>query len=287
MKNILVIGNGEVGKAIVKVEQESGNKVYILDQKDTQLKRKIREYSNKDFVVCHICIPYSEDFVNICFNYLEKINADLIVINSTVKPGTTEELSDILTEYTYMVHSPIRGVHPHLYEGVKTFVKYVGGDEDSVEFACDHFNSLGIETQPVGSSKTSETLKILCTTQYGYNILLAKMIKELCDKEHIPFGYVYTDSNKTYNDGYTKLGMSNVVRPVLTAPTGILGGHCVGNNFELLPDSILKYFCKYINSNDSDSALKLIGLIENDYFDKVILENVSKKMSLNQNKTHW
>ena len=283
VKNILVIGNGEVGKAIVKVEQESGNKVYIIDQKDKNVKSKISSYSSKKFDVCHICFPYSDNFVNICFNYLERIDTDLVIINSTVKPGTTEDIKSSLYYDIDIVHSPIRGVHPHLYEGVKTFVKYVGGDDTAVELACEHFDSLGIETQPVQDSKTSEMLKINCTSQYGYNILLAKMINEMCVKEKVSFKDVYTSSNKTYNEGYAKLGMANVSRPVLYPPEGTIKGHCVAPNFELLPDCTFKYFCKFINSYDLESKQKLIESIENDYFSKN-RKSRSKKNNVSKSK---
>jgi len=53
--------------------------------------------------------------------------------------------------------------------------------------------------------------------------------------------------NKQYNDGYTKLGKSNVVRPVLTPPSGKIGGHCVSQNFELLPEGKLKKVIKELN----------------------------------------
>lgn len=278
MKNILIIGNGEIGKAVTQVEKESKNKIFVLDINDKQFSKKYKEYSkNYAFDICHVCIPYSEDFSYMIFEYIKDFDIELTIINSTVKPGTTLEIYEMLDGDCLIAHSPVRGIHPHLYEGLKTFVKYVGGTEEACELACDHFNSIGIDTKVVGTSRNSEFLKILCTTQYGYNILLAKMIKEMCDKHHLDFDDVYTDSNLTYNEGYTKLGMSNVVRPVLYAPEGNIGGHCVGNNFELLPDCILKYFCKYLNESDLDSASKLIGLIEGDFFQKVILEDSRKK----------
>ena len=64
-----------------------------------------------------------------------------------------------------VVHSPVRGVHPYLFEGLKTFVKYVGAeDKKAGEMAKKHFESLGIKTKLVYPAKTSELAKLFCTT---------------------------------------------------------------------------------------------------------------------------
>jgi hypothetical protein len=43
-----------------------------------------------------------------------------------------------------VVHSPVRGVHPYLYEGIKTFVKYIGADnKEAGNMADTHLKGLG------------------------------------------------------------------------------------------------------------------------------------------------
>ena len=69
--------------------------------------------------------------------------------------------------------------------------------------------------------------------------------KKLCDEYNLDFMEVMTKYNNTYNEGYTKLGKPNVVRPVLY-PTDKIGGHCVIPNAKLLPrtkliDGLLDY----------------------------------------------
>ena len=64
----------------------------------------------------------------------------------------------------------------------------------------------------------------------------------------IPFDEVMSLYNQTYNDGYSKLGKINVIRPVLN-PGNKIGGHCVIPNLKLLVehynsplfDGILKF----------------------------------------------
>jgi DNA-binding CsgD family transcriptional regulator len=62
-------------------------------------------------------------------------------------------------------------------------------------------------------------------------------MKKLCDQYGIDFEKAVTDFNQTYNEGYKKLGKSNVVRPVLFPPKGGCGGHCVLENTILLREA--------------------------------------------------
>src|SRR3990167_1823225 len=98
----LVIGLGEVGKAICAVLQDNPkNMVVGLDKGDVD---------SRQYDVIHICFPYSRKFKKqvrqYCQHYL-KIRG-LVIIHSTVPVGTTESLDQIDA-----VHSPVRGVHPH------------------------------------------------------------------------------------------------------------------------------------------------------------------------------
>ena len=235
MKNIMIIGYGEVGKAIYKAEKEAGNNVKVVDSITTIPESTLDDTKGID--VMHICIPYSNDFITHTTYYAKEFNPELIIVNSTVKVGITQKVRDAILEEDckYIVHSPIRGVHPNLYEGLLTFVKYVGGDSDSVTAGIEHFLSININAEALGSFETTELAKILSTSYYGWNILFAKECKIMCNHYGLDFDKVYTKPNQTYNDGYTKLGMKHVVRPILTPPEGKIGGHCISPNYELLP----------------------------------------------------
>ena len=75
------------------------------------------------------------------------------------------------------------------------------------------------------------------------------MVNEVCTNYEYDFETVYTKPNKTYNDGYKKLGMEHVIRPVLSPPEGVILGHCIVPNFDLLPATRLKHMLKEINNN--------------------------------------
>ena len=234
-----IVGHGQVGQAVAKLYSEtdttktwfSFDKILIYDPYQGMLD----DISDVD--ILNVCIPYTKDFVSIVKD-LPTPNW-YTVIHSTVPVGTTEKFGH------KFLHSPVRGVHPNLYEGLKTFVKFIGGDEQLAEAYSGHLKSLGVETHICKDAKTTELSKLADTTYYGLCIAFTSDMKKLCDEYDLDFMEVMTKYNNTYNEGYKKLGKPNVVRPVLY-PTDKIGGHCVIPNAKLLPrtkliDGILDY----------------------------------------------
>lgn len=217
-----IIGFGEVGQAIAKFY----NNPLIKDLK--------RDDGLDGVEILHICIPYTDAFEKIVAEHIKKIKPKLTIIHSTIAPGTTKRLIK-KTGNKMIVHSPVRGLHPHLYEGIKTFVKFVGAENKGAgEMAKKHLRSLGIKTEVFYPAKTTELGKLFDTTYYGLTIAWHGEMKKICDREKVDFEKVATAFNKTYNDGYKKLGLNNVIRPVLKPPQGHIGGHCVIPNAEIL-----------------------------------------------------
>lgn len=234
-----IVGHGQVGQAVAKLYSEtdttktwfSFDKILIYDPYQGMLD----DISDVD--ILNVCIPYTKDFVSIVKD-LPTPNW-YTVIHSTVPVGTTEKFGH------KFLHSPVRGVHPNLYEGLKTFVKFIGGDEQLAEAYSGHLKTLGVETHICKDAKTTELSKLADTTYYGLCIAFTSDMKKLCDEYDLDFMEVMTKYNNTYNEGYKKLGKPNVVRPVLY-PTDKIGGHCVIPNAKLLPrtkliDGLLDY----------------------------------------------
>ena len=142
----------------------------------------IRDIDKNEFEqldVLHICIPYSKEFIKtVKSNIREYGQGSLVIIHSTVPIGTTEKIG-----YKFAVHSPVRGVHPELYEGIKTFVKYIGADfAGAGRLAFEHYEKIGIKGMVVRKSRTTEAIKIWSTTRYGMFITLQKEIYKWCEK---------------------------------------------------------------------------------------------------------
>ncbi len=229
-----ILGFGEVGSAIAKL------------YKNPKIKDLKRDDGLMGVDILNVCIPWSKDFITIVRKEIQIINPKLTIIHSTVEPGTTKKLADIFNGM--VVHSPIRGTHPNLFKGLKTFTKYIGSDNKRTGLlAKNHLENMGIKTKVFISSKTTEMGKLLDTTYYGVCIAWHGEMKKVCDKLGINFEQAVNDFNDTYNDGYTKLGKKYVVRPVLYPPTHGIGGHCVIPNAKILK--------KYLKSNAIDLVL--------------------------------
>lgn len=225
----LIIGAGEIGKSLFKVLSPT----YVTYIKD------VENLDVKDIEVLNICYPMGKDFVKNTKKYIEIYKPKVTIIHSTVSPGTTELCGE------NVVHSPVHGKHPNLEDGIKTFIKYIGGNNPfAVAKAQKFLKGAGISTKLVANSKTSEISKILCTTYYGWNILFMKEVVEICKKYDVPFQEVYTDWNWFYNIGYEKLGMPQFKKYNLEPMDGKIGGHCVVNNCHLLKSKITDLIIK-------------------------------------------
>jgi len=233
-----IIGYGEIGSSIAKVYGS-------FDKFDI---RVVDPYQNrnddiKGVEILNVCIPFIENFVEVVKDYILQSNPKYTIVHSTVSPGTTKLIGG------KVCHSPMRGLHPNLDLGMKTFLKYIGPEDyESAEMYQQHLKSIGVESYICKDSKTTEYAKLLDTTYYGMCIAFHSDVAQMCKNEEIDFEEVMTLYNQSYNEGYIKLGKPNVVRPVLY-PTEKIGGHCVVPNVKILKtcmntkavDLILKY----------------------------------------------
>jgi len=230
MKKVGIIGYGEIGQSLEKLYL---GKDFVIQINDTGLDKSEIE-SNVD--ILNIAIPFTskDTFVEVVSKYITELKPELTIIHSTVTPGTTLDVIKN-TKNNNIIHSPVRGVHPNLYEGLKTFIKFIGSDnKEATILAKNHYDEIDLKYEIFESSKATELAKVLSTTYYGMCIAFHNDINNLCKEHNVKFDEVATKWNKTYNEGYSKLGMSNVIRPVLYPPKdGKIGGHCVVPNAEL------------------------------------------------------
>lgn len=227
----LVLGYGEIGHAIAAyLLEDSTCSIEVYD------KNMGYDYIASGSVdVLHVCIPYSEKFHEIVMWYKNMAlkASGIVIVHGTVDVGTCRKLG--------AVYSPCRGVHPNILQGLKTFVKFFAGDQ-AVD-AAEIFANLGCNVR-VHTGHTAiedlEALKLWDTTQYGWQIILMHLMKSWCDEKGLNFSMIYTEANKTYNEGYVKLGRPEVVRPYLKFVPGPIGGHCVIPNCKILNDAVSK-----------------------------------------------
>jgi len=213
----LIIGAGEIGSSLFEILSEN----YECDMID-----KV-ENVDSAFEIIHICFPYSEKFVEYVKEYQTKYAPKYTVIHSTVPVGTSAKLKAI--------HSPVVGIHPHLFESLKIFSKFIGGPDASE--VADYFRRAGIKVSIHDKAEITELMKIMSTTFYAMTIEFTKGIKRLCDNYKIPFEAwsIWTDN---YNKGYKKLGYPEYSRPNLVPIMTGQHGHCTQSNSVMLHNNM-------------------------------------------------
>ena len=216
----IIIGYGQIGKSLFNVLVPH-YQVGVFDENGVEIS-PFKEQPE----ILHICFGYSENFIEQVRIYQKKYRNLFTIIHSTVPLGTCAQLG------SYTIHSPVRGLHPNLESGIKTFPKFIGGEKASE--VADYFRKAGIKVIIFDKSETTEALKLWDTEYYKGCIEFAQRVKLFCDKHNLNFSEVYTIPNQTYNEGYTKLGMPEVVRPVLQPIMKEIGGHCLVPNSKLI-----------------------------------------------------
>lgn len=247
MKNVLIVGyKGEIGSALYEVIEDSKKfNIFKKDLEKIEIKEKID--------IIHICIPYLDNFVDIIVDYIDSYEPKLVIINSTVGPGTINKIYE--KRKCKIVHSPVRGRHPKIKGGLLKAVKFIGPvDKESGGMAKEHFELLGIKCEVLNSPVETELGKLFSTTYYALCIAYHQELERICKKFNADFKQTVTRFNETYNDICREIN-PKVVRPVLFP--GVIGGHCLMPNIEILE--------RYMKS---------------DFFDVIEKSNEKKKQDL-------
>ena len=224
----LVIGLGEIGSALYEVLRDTygDDKVFGYDAKD---EGKVDIFSPVGML--HICIPYSKNFIPIVKEYKRLCEAKYVVIHSSVPVGVTE----MLGEGTF--HSPVRGKHPHMKEGLLTYVKYLsfnGMDLYDAQEIADYMHKAGISTKTVTDTKTTELGKLLALCRYGVYIAFAKEQEKICERFGVAYHKAVTDFERTRNEGLEEIEHCELKQPLLFPFQDYVGGHCTVEDMEIL-----------------------------------------------------
>jgi UDP-N-acetyl-D-mannosaminuronate dehydrogenase len=217
-QTIVVVGLGEVGKPLHELVSRHHKTVGVdISPPPTNL---------KGVDVLHVCFPFQiKDFVGETARYIELFTPKVAVINSTVAVGTTRAVA--ARTRIPVAYSPVRGKHARMLQDLQRYTKFVGAlDKASGEKAAAHFASLGLNTRILSSPEAAEIAKLSETTFFGLMIAWAQEVERYADQ----FGGNYDEIVSFYEE----IGF---FPPVKYFP-GVIGGHCVMPNIELLKRSI-------------------------------------------------
>jgi UDP-N-acetyl-D-mannosaminuronate dehydrogenase len=210
---VVVIGLGEIGAPLMQLISERFE-VTGVDVTPVEPPPYVE--------VMHICYPFQiSDFVGETARYIDLFKPRLTVINSTVAVGTTRAIAD--RTGTEVVNSPIRGKHAQMIKDLRSYTKFVGAlNSESAESAVRHFESIGLNVQVVGSPETTELAKLSETTYFGLLIGWAQEVERYCARAGVDY------------DEVTSFYGEIKYFPPVNYFAGIIGGHCVMPNIEIL-----------------------------------------------------
>ncbi len=212
-EHILVVGLGEIGRPLLEIIQEKYSAIGV-DKEATEVEG--------DCAIMHICFPFDSGlFGQECRRYIRKYKPRLTIINSTVTPGTTRSIEK--ESGSRVVNSPVRGKHFKMRQELLHYAKFVGGsDPAACREAQEHFQSLGMKTRVLSSPEATELAKLSETTYFGLLIAWAQEVERYCDR----LGAAYDEVVSFYEE------ISFL--PAVKYTPGVIGGHCVMPNIEIL-----------------------------------------------------
>lgn len=238
-ETVLLVGLGEIGHTLFGLysEKKMAFDVYGVDIDEVKM-RELGQDRSKIPVkvdVLQVCMPCGNPnkFAQIVADYAEQYKPELVIVNSTVPPGTTLKVAEKCK--CQVVHSPARGVHitdEHMLWEMKRWPKYVGGATPKAgELAKAHFEKLGLTVKVLKSCRETELAKVFETT---YRALMIAGFQEM-HRIARANGADFNDTVDFLEDTHRQ----RLDRPIMFP--GFIGGHCLIPNTKLL-----------LNSYDSD-----------------------------------
>jgi UDP-N-acetyl-D-mannosaminuronate dehydrogenase len=211
---IVVVGLGEVGKPLFDLISTHHDAIAVdiappplgLEQVD----------------VLHICYPFQiKDFVGESARYIELFKPELTIVNSTVAVGTTRLIAE--RTGSAVVNSPVRGKHKHMLDQLCKYTKFVGAIDSAAGLhATEHFESIGMRTRTLSSPEATELAKLTETSYFGLMIAWAQELERFCDHSGVDYEEIVSF--------YDEIDFFPSVRYF----PGVIGGHCVMPNIEIL-----------------------------------------------------
>jgi UDP-N-acetyl-D-mannosaminuronate dehydrogenase len=236
---VIVMGLGEVGRPLLNILSRTYECIGI----DVEPVPVFQPCS-----VLHVCYPSQiPRFVETTVSYVEKYSPDLVIINSTVEPGTTRRIQEFVG--CPVVFSPVRGKHVKMEQDLLRYVKFVAGTTSSAaEKAAQHFVGAGFRTATFPNPEIGEVSKLVETTWLGLLIGWAQEVERLAAQ----YGGSYEDINA-------------FIKEIDFLPShiypGHIGGHCVMPNIALLQRiAVSKFLDAVVESNFAKEQETLVSL---------------------------
>ena len=234
MKKDVVAGLGEIGHPILKFLSKKQITVgYDVDER-LMNKSKFKKFQETQTSFLHIAIPVTSKFEPNILQLYKKFKPDCIVMHSTVGPGTTEKIQEKLD--VPLIYSATRGVHKRMLKDIKRYTKFfaISKTAPKKQWATKAFSrkmkNCGVKTKQMSKPETLELAKIVCDTSYlGWLVNFAQISNVISKQYNVDYDEMWTFSEEIHKF----LGNRPKMYP------GIIGGHCVIPNLQLLRSQTL------------------------------------------------
>jgi UDP-N-acetyl-D-mannosaminuronate dehydrogenase len=230
---VLIVGLGEIGHTLFSLytEKKAEFTVYGLDLDQTKMQELNQDKTKipNKIDVLQVALPCAnpEKFAQVIADYAKQYQPNLIIVNSTVPPGTTLQVAKKCND-CQVVHSPARGVHinvEHMIWEMKRWPKYIGGaTPKAAKDAKTHFETLGLQVKVLKSCTETELAKLFETTYRAWMITCFQEMHRIAHTFNADFNNTIDFLEDTHRQRYD--------RPIMFP--GYIGGHCLIPNTELL-----------------------------------------------------
>lgn len=270
LENVLVIGLGEVGRPLYELLAEKFPRTYGYDLNEVYTIHRIEDVE-KPVDVVHIAYPFEglESFVKLTLNYIDLLGPRLVVIHSTVAPGTTRTIQS--TTSSMVVYSPVRGRHPNLKKHLMFWPKWISATRwDAVDAGRKHLEGAGFVVKVADSPESLELAKLWETVYRAAMIACWQEIHRIARRVGASIEMVaefVSEVHEVLKD-----------RPIFYPDK--IGGHCLIPNTEMMSriaDSKLLEFILESNELRSKEIADEEVLKEIEEVKKIWLKHVPKE----------
>ncbi|MBI5509817.1 MAG: hypothetical protein HY903_13765 [Deltaproteobacteria bacterium] len=214
-KIVLVLGLGEIGRPLYDLIHKQHPSTVGVDVQPVDVTAPVG--------LMLVCYPHdlAGGFVATTVAYAEKYRPEVIVINSTVRPGTTALIE--AQAGVAAVYSPVRGKHVRMHDDLLKYRKFVAGKNGAaVERATALFASAGMKVATMRTPEALEIAKLSETTYFGILLAWAQELERFARA----VGADYFDVARFFEEvDYL---------PRVTFRPGHIGGHCIMPNIAIL-----------------------------------------------------
>ncbi len=223
---VAVIGLGEVGSAVYRVAEKS--RAFQLYGYDIDPSRTIHRLEDIPAPIdyLHIAIPFRNmaSFLEAVEGYAERLRPRMVLVHSTVAPGTTRAIHARLG--VPVAYTPVRGKHPCIERHLRFWPKWVAAlPRDAIDEAARHLEAMGL---PVKSCECEpETLELAKLWETVYRAAMIAAWQEL-HRMALRFGADVEKIAEFVAEVHEVLRDRPVYYP------GVIGGHCLIPNTEIL-----------------------------------------------------